>query len=306
MSTPAAPPPTPDLATLAAEVGDRPFAFVVGWPIAQSRSPALQGYWMRLRKISGAYTRLAVAPGGAALRQAIEFVRRTANARGCNLTLPHKVDVLAMLDSVDPAARRIGAVNTVVKQPDGSLRGSNTDAFGFLEHLRQSAPGWKPGSGPVAVIGAGGAARAVIVALLDAGVPELRLTNRTRATAIDLGTMLAPTDGRQLAVVPWAERAEMLDGTTLLVNTTSLGMAGHEPLELALDRLPRTAVVDDIVYVPLETDLLRRARARGNPCVDGLGMLLHQGRPQFRAWFGGALPRVTPALRKAVAGDLGA
>jgi shikimate dehydrogenase len=306
MSTQAAPPPTPDLPALAAEVGDRPFAFVAGWPIAHSRSPALQGYWMRQRKISGAYTKLAVAPGGAALRQAIDFVRRTPNARGCNLTLPHKIDVLPMLDSVDPAAQRIGAVNTVVKQPDGSLRGSNTDAFGFLEHLRQSAPDWQPASGPVAVIGAGGAARAVIVALLDAGVPELRLTNRTRATAIDLGTSLAPTDGRQLAIVPWAERAEMLSGTTLLVNTTSLGMTGHEPLELALDHLPRTAVVDDIVYVPLETGLLRDARARGNPCVDGLGMLLHQGRPQFRAWFGGTLPRVTPALRKAVAGDLGA
>jgi shikimate dehydrogenase len=300
------PPALPDLAALERASGGLPFAFIVGWPITHSRSPAIHRYWLKQRAVKAAYDRLAVAPGGAALRAAIDFVRRTRTARGCNLTLPHKIDVLPLLDSIDERAARIGAVNTVVKQPDGSLRGSNTDAFGFIEHLHQSAPGWHAEQAPVAVIGAGGAARAVIAALLEAGVRELRMTNRTRATAIALGTAMAPLDGRQLQVVPWAERADMLDGAGLLVNTTSLGMVGHDTLDLPLDRLPRSAVVDDIVYVPLETDLLSRARARGNLCVDGFGMLLHQARPQFQAWFGGPLPEVTAAMRHEVGADLGA
>lgn len=296
----------PDFSALLAEAAGRPFAFIVGWPVSHSRSPSLHGHWLRERGIAGHYGRLAVAPGGVALAQTFAFVRATAHARGCNLTLPHKIDALKLLDRIEPAARRIGAVNTVVKLADGALEGRNTDAFGFIEHLRLSAPAWRPASGPAAVIGAGGAARAVLAALLDVGVPEIRLTNRTRATAVELGLALAPHDGRRVEIVPWERRAETLDTAALLVNTSALGMAGNPPLDLALDRLPRAATVCDIVYAPLETGLLRAARARGNPVVDGLGMLLHQGRPGFQAWFGGALPEVTPALRRAVAGDLGA
>ncbi len=296
----------PDTEMLAREAAGRPFAFIGGWPVGHSRSPALHGHWLKEHRVDGFYGRLAIEPGGAALRATLDFVRRTPNARGCNLTVPHKIDVLPMLDVVQPAARRIGAVNTVVKRADGRLEGSNTDLFGFLEALRAAVPGWKAGSGPAVVLGAGGAARAVCHALVDAGVPELRLLNRTRQTAIDLGAAATPTDGRTVVIRDWNQRAAALDGAALLVNTTSLGLKGQPPLDLNLDALPTSAVVNDIVYVPLETDLLARARARGNLVVDGLDMLLHQARPGFAAWFGSEPPAVTPALRRAAAGDLGA
>ncbi len=296
----------PDTAALLAEAAGRSFAFIVGWPVKHSRSPLLHGFWLKEHSIEGHYGRLAVAPGGPALRATFDFIRATAHARGCNLTLPHKIDALALLDRLTPAARRIGAVNTVVKQPDGSLLGDNTDAFGFIEALRTGAPHWQPAAAPAVVLGAGGAARAVVSALVDAGVPETRLVNRTRQTAIDLATRFVPGDGRTVVIDDWSRRAAALAGAGLLVNTTSLGMDGQPPLELALDALPRTAVVNDAVYVPLRTDLLRRAAARGNRTVDGLDMLLHQGRPGFAAWFGCEQPAVTPALRRAVAGDLGA
>ena len=296
----------PDTETLAREAAGRPFAFIGGWPVDHSRSPALHGFWLKDRRIDGFYGRLAIEPDGTALRAALDFIRHAPNARGCNLTVPHKVDVLPMLDAIAPAARRIGAVNTVVKRADGKLEGSNTDAFGFLEALRAGAPAWKAASGPAVVLGAGGAARAVCHALIDAGVPELRLLNRTRQTAIELGAALTPGDGRTVVIDDWERRAAALEGAALLVNTTSLGRKGQPPLDLDLAALPRTAAVNDINYVPLETDLLARARAHGNVVVDGLDMLLHQARPGFAAWFGGATPEVTPALRRATAGDLGA
>lgn len=200
---------------------------------------------------------------------------------------------------VDAVARRIGAVNTVVIRADGSLAGSNTDAFGFIESLKADAPpGWDAAAGPAVMLGAGGAARAVLVALLDAGVPEIRIVNRSRERA----EALAAEFGPRLLPVGWGDRAAALGGAGLLVNTTSLGMAGQPPLDLALDDLPATALVNDIVYAPLVTDLLARAAARGNPVVDGLGMLLHQGRPGFEAWFGVA-PAVTAELRAAVLAD---
>ncbi|MBX3499787.1 MAG: shikimate dehydrogenase [Alphaproteobacteria bacterium] len=298
---------TPDFATLLAAAQDRPFAFIVGWPVEHSRSPLIHGYWLQERGIDGFYGRLAVAPGGAALRATLDFIRSTPHARGCNLTLPHKIDVLGMLDHVDAGATRIGAVNTVVKRADGTLEGRNTDAFGFIAALRAGAPSWKPDAAPAVVLGAGGAARAVCHALVDAGVPELRLLNRTRQTAIDLGAQVTPKDGRTVVIDNWDRREAALGGAGLLVNTTSLGMKGMPPLELDLAALPGSAVVDDIVYVlPLETPLLAAARARGNLTVDGLDMLLHQARPGFGAWFDVALPEVTPALRRAAAGDLGA
>ncbi|WP_341914009.1 shikimate dehydrogenase [Ferrovibrio terrae] len=271
-----------------------PRAGVIGWPVDHSRSPKLHGFWLQQHGLSGRYDKLPVPPEDLAAFMA--DLPKEPGFRGINVTIPHKVAALPYLAQVDPVAQRIGAVNTITVQPDGSLHGSNTDAFGFLESLKADAPGgWSPAAGPAAVLGAGGAARAIIVALLDAGTPEIRLLNRSRdkadALAAEFGSRIAPAD--------WEARAEALGGAGLLVNTTSLGMAGQPPLDLALDDLPATALVNDIVYSPLETDLLARARARGNPVVDGLGMLLHQGRPGFEAWFGVA-PAVTPELRAAV------
>ena len=268
------------------EAGGRPFAAIVGWPVDHSLSPALHGFWLKQQKIDGHYGRLPVEPTKPALEALVAFLRKTPNARGCNLTLPHKVDILPLLDRIHPDAARIGAVNTVIKQADGSLEGRNSDGFGFLAALQEGAPGWTAGAGPVVVLGAGGAARAVVASLVDAGVPELRLLNRTQTSAVTLGMAFTPDDGRRIAIERWDDRNEMLDGATLLVNTTSLGMKGQPPLDIDLARLPKDAAVDDIVSVPLETPLLAAARARGNRCVDGLGMLLHQGCMGFEAWFG--------------------
>ncbi len=284
---------------LLAEAHGRPFAAIVGWPVEHSRSPALHGYWLKKHAIDGYYGRLPVEPKAEALKALVDFLKKTPNARGCNLTLPHKVDIMPLLDRIHPDAERIGAVNTVIKQPDGSLEGRNSDAFGFLAALKQGSPQWAAAAGPVVVLGAGGAARAVVASLIDAGVPELRLINRTQEAAVNLGLAFTPSDGRQIIIERWDERSQMLDGATLLVNTTSLGMKGMPPLELDLARLPTGAVVDDIVSVPLETALLAAARARGNTCIDGLNMLLHQGRMGFQAWFGQDV-QVTEEQRQAV------
>lgn len=270
-------------------------AGVMGWPVAHSRSPRLHGYWLRRYGIDGAYVPLPVRPE--------DFVRAARalpllGFAGANVTVPHKEAALALVDEAAPEAKRIGAVNTLVVREDGSLLGRNTDGYGFLENLRQGAPGWRPEAGPAVVLGAGGAARAVSVALLDAGVPEIRLLNRTAARA----EALAADIGGAIAVRPWEDRARALAGAALLVNTTTLGMEGKPPLDLPLDGLPPEALVNDIVYQPLETALLRRARSRGNAVVDGLGMLLHQGRPGFAAWFG-VDPEVTDALRAFVQRD---
>jgi shikimate dehydrogenase len=285
--------------TLLAEARGRPFAAIVGWPVEHSRSPALHGYWLKEHGIDGHYGRLPVEPKRGALEALVAFLRKTPNARGCNLTLPHKIDIMPLLDRIHPDAERIGAVNTVIKQPDGSLEGRNSDAFGFVSALKQGAPRWQAEDGPAVVLGAGGAARAVVASLVDAGVPELRLINRTQQAAINLGVAFTPKDGRQIMIERWDERSAMLDGAALLVNTTSLGMKGQPPLDLDLARLPTNAVVDDIVSVPLETELLATARARGNTCIDGLGMLLHQGRMGFEAWFGQTV-EVTEEQRRAV------
>jgi shikimate dehydrogenase len=285
--------------TLLSEARGRPFAAIVGWPVELSRSPALHGFWLKQQGIDGHYGRLPVEPNRPALEALVAFLKAAPNARGCNLTLPHKIDIMPLLDHIHPDAARIGAVNTVVKQADGTLEGRNSDGFGFLAHLKASAPGWKPEAGPVVVLGAGGAARAIVCTLMDAGVPELRLINRTQENAVKLGLAFTPKDGRRIAIERWDERSDALHGVTLLVNTAALGMTGKAPLEIDLGKLPRTAVVDDIVYIPLETDLLKRARARGNTCVDGLGMLLHQGRMGFEAWFGRKVT-VADEQRKAV------
>lgn len=269
--------------------GKARLAGVLGWPVSHSRSPRLHGFWLEQLGIDGAYLPLAVAPAN--LDSVIHALPRMGFA-GANVTVPHKEAVMRLVDHLDSLARRIGAVNTLVVRADGSLEGRNTDAYGFFENLRQGCPAWVPASGPAAVIGAGGAARAVVAALADAGVPEIRLANRSRERA----EVLAADLGDRVTVVEWSERADMLDGCALLVNTTTLGMTGQSSLDLDLTALPRTALVNDIVYVPLETDLLARARARGNVTVDGLGMLLHQAVPGFEAWFG-QRPQVTDALR---------
>lgn len=269
--------------------GKARLAGVMGWPVAHSLSPRLQGYWLETYGIDGAYVPLAVKPEDFA--EAVRMLPRLGFA-GANVTVPHKEAALRAVDEVEDLARRVGAVNTIVVREDGSLYGRNTDGYGFMENLRAGAPAWNATAGPAVVVGAGGAARAIVAALLDAGVPELRLINRTRARA----EQLAEEIGGAITVFDWEDRADALDGANLLVNTTTLGMTGHPPLELGLSSLPATAVVTDIVYVPLETPLLAAARERGNATVDGLGMLLHQARPGFAAWFGHE-PEVTEDLR---------
>ncbi len=271
-------------------------AGVMGWPVAQSRSPVLHGFWLAQYKIDGSYERLPVPPD--ALERALRALPGRGFA-GCNLTIPHKERALMLVDRLEGAARRIGAVNTVVVAADGTLEGRNTDGFGFHANLVAAMPGWSAAAGPAVVLGAGGGARAIVAALIDHGAPEIRLLNRHRGRAEGLAAAL----GGPVTVLDWARRGAALAEAALLVNTTSLGMAGQPPLDLALDALPRSAVVNDIVYVPLETPLLAAARARGNPVVDGLGMLLHQARPGFAAWFG-VEPEVTPALRAHVLASL--
>jgi shikimate dehydrogenase len=271
-------------------------AGVIGWPVAHSRSPLLHGHWLAQYGIAGAYLPLAVQPGrlAAALRglSALGFA-------GCNVTVPHKEEALAIVDRADAAARRIGAANLIVVQPDGSLLGSNTDAYGFLANLREQAPGWRAAAGPAVVVGAGGSSRAIVAALTDAGAPEVRLLNRTHERAEAMAAAL----GGPVRVLDWDDRATALEGATLLVNTTTQGMKGQPPLVLDLAALPTEAVVTDLVYVPMQTPLLAAARARRNVAVDGLGMLLHQAVPSFAAWFG-VTPEVTPELRALVAAAL--
>jgi shikimate dehydrogenase len=268
---------------------------IMGWPVAHSRSPALHGFWLAEHRIDGAYVPLAVK--SEQLEQALRALP-ALGFRGCNITIPHKQAALKIMDRVDAFAWRVGAMNTVVVMPDGSLEGSNTDVFGFRENLREQAPDWKPESGPAVVLGAGGSARAVIAALSAEGVRDIRVVNRTREHASALASDLA-TPETQVSVHAWETRAAALDGAGILVNTTSLGMDKEPPLDIDLAALPLTAVVVDIVYVPLETRLLAAGRQRGHQVVDGLGMLLHQGRPGFAAWFG-AEPQVTPELRRAM------
>jgi shikimate dehydrogenase len=272
-------------------------AGVIGDPVFQSRSPMLHGHWLAQHGIKGAYLPMHVRPE--ALPAALRGLAALGFA-GCNVTIPHKEHTLRLVDEVDDVAGRMGAVNLVVVRPDGSLLGSNTDGYGFIANLRDGQPDWRGDAGPAMVLGAGGGARSVMVSLLAEGAREIRLVNRTRARA----EALADAFGPAVQVVDWAERAEALDGAALLVNTTNQGMTGQPRLELALDALPVAALVCDIVYNPLVTELLARAAARGNQVVNGLGMLLHQARPSFRAWWG-VMPEISPELRAAVEATIG-
>jgi shikimate dehydrogenase len=271
-------------------------AGVMGWPVAHSLSPRLHGHWLLRYGIDGVYLPLPVPPER--LEQALSALPALGFA-GVNLTIPHKETAVSVMDRLSPMAERIGAVNTVVVETDGTLSGDNTDGFGFIAALSESEVSWRAEAGPAVLLGAGGAARAVAVALLEAGCPEVRLLNRTPERARALADAL----GDAVDAVDWGARSAALDGAALLVNTTSLGMRGQPPLVLTLDALPRTALVTDVVYTPLITPLLAIAQARGNPVVDGLGMLLHQARPGFRAWFG-VDPKVDDDLRAVVAAGL--
>lgn len=267
-------------------------AGVMGWPVSHSLSPRLHGFWLGELGIDGTYHALSVAPDD--LEDSLRSLPERGFA-GVNLTVPHKEAASSIVDTMDSAAMRIGAVNTIVVGADGSLAGGNTDGYGFIENLKSGAPGWTPDNSTAVVLGAGGAARAIVAALLDGGVKELRLVNRTQSRAESLKDDI----GGAIVVVPWSDRTKALEGAGLLVNTTTLGMTGEEPLEIHLSPLPAAAIVTDIVYAPLITPLLKDAAKRGNPTVDGLGMLLHQARPGFHQWFG-AEPAVTDALREHV------
>lgn len=273
-------------------------AFVIGHPIGHSRSPALHGHWLSRHGLDASYQAIDVPPEG--LTDFLSTMHESGFVGG-NVTLPHKETVAALVDLQDEAAIQIGAVNTLWFE-GGRLVGGNTDGHGFAANLDQSAPGWDHASGNATafVLGAGGAARAVAVALAERGFGRVAITNRTAERAESIcqhcRVIFSNTDFQPVA---WESRAAFLQGTQLLVNTTSLGMTGQPQLELPIDRLPTTAVVNDLVYNPLETELLAMARTRGNIVVDGLGMLLHQAVPGFARWFG-VTPVVDEALRQAV------
>lgn len=265
-------------------------ACVLGSPVFQSLSPRLHGYWLERYRIPGRYDAIETKPDN--LKSTLEKLRREGYA-GCNLTMPLKEAALGLLDEVDLLAQKIGAVNTVVIRRDKSMLGLNTDAYGFIMHLKKTLPGRS--FQKVLILGAGGAARAAITALQMEGVTNITVTNRTADKAQKLA------QGFGCLTVPWEQRADALEGINLLVNTTSLGMTGREPLTLDLEKLSKSAVVYDIVYSPLVTPLLEDAQQRGNKTVTGLGMLLHQARPAFKAWFGHD-PDVTPELERFIAG----
>ena len=271
-------------------------AGVMGWPVGHSRSPKIHNHWIEKYGLNGAYVLLPVAPGK--LEAAIAGLP-ALGFRGCNITIPHKVDAMALMNEVDANAKRVGAMNTIVVQPDGTLKGFNNDGFGYIQSLLDAKPDWRADAGPVTVLGAGGAARAVVLALADRGAKEIRLINRTYEKA----EALAQEFGGPVKAYAWSERHTALADVALLVNTTSQGMHGQAALELNLDALPAHALVSDVIYVPLETPLLAAARQRGNATVNGLGMLLNQARPAFHAWFG-VMPEVTPELRRIIEATL--
>ena len=272
----------------------KPFriAGLLGWPVAHSRSPVIHNHWLAHYGIPGRYVLFGVPPEK--LEAAVRGIA-ALGLRGCNVTTPHKQAIFPLLDRVDDLAQRIGAVNTVVVGEDASLTGFNNDGNGFILSLREADPSWRPDSGPILVLGAGGAARAVVASLAAQGANEIRVANRTRGKAQEIADVVGPA----VKVVAWEERNEAMDGVALLANSTSLGMDGKPPLEVALDRLPQRALVGDLIYIPLETPLLSAARRRGHVTVNGLGLLLHQARPAFNAWFG-VMPDITPALREAI------
>ncbi len=265
-------------------------AGVMGWPVMHSRSPLMHNYWMAQQKLAGVYVPLAIRPG--TLEAAMRALHPLGFS-GCNVTIPHKLEALRIADEVDEVARLIGAISCMVVREDGTLFGTNNDWRGFIGNLKETVPDWRADAGPVAVLGAGGGSRAVCYGLMQEGATEIRLVNRTREKAQKVADDL----GGPITLLSWDERHDALGGVATVVNTTSLGMVGQPELDIRLDMLPATAVAADIIYTPLETPFLAAARERGNRTVNGLGMLIHQGPPAWKLWFG-IEPTVTAELRR--------
>ena len=277
-------------------------AGVMGWPISHSLSPRLHGYWIEKYDLKADYRAWPVKPED--LAAAFSRLKEDCAAeggvfRGTNLTIPLKETAFEVVDLLDPSAERIGAVNTVVVGEDGRLTGRNTDGIGFTDSLAEKIDVTTLSGGTALILGAGGASRAIAVALSDLGLKKIIICNRSEARA----EALAGHIGDRAMAAPWDRRSSLLEGADILVNCTSLGMTGQPPLDISLGGLKKTAIVSDIVYVPLETDLLKRARQRGNIAIDGLGMLLHQAKAGFEAWFG-VTPDVDAGLRQHVLAGL--
>lgn len=271
-----------------------PLAGVIGSPVAHSRSPVLHGYWLKKYGIKGHYIPMDIAQ--ADLAEALRTLPRLGFV-GLNVTIPHKETILGLADIVSDRAALIGAANTLIFRKDGRIHADNTDGSGFIANLRQNAPQWNPAAGPAAVFGAGGAARAVVAALIEVGVPEVRIANRTRLRAEAFRTDF----GAKVSVWDWVQAGNMLEGAATVINTTALGMTGKPDFRIPLDALERGALATDLVYTPLKTQFLIEAEEAGAVVVDGLGMLLHQAAPGFERWFG-QRPEVDEATRKAVLG----
>lgn len=271
-------------------------AAVFGWPVMHSRSPLLHNYWMEKYGLSGIYVPIEVKPDG--IGDALKALHPLGFS-GCNLTIPHKQNALPFLDEIDPVAKKIGAVSCVAVRGDGSLLGINNDWFGFIENIVEAQPHWRADEGPIAVLGAGGGARAVVHGLAERGATEIRLINRS----FDRALTIADEFGGPITPVKWEERTQALAGCAMVVNATSQGMQGMEALDIDLSELPIEALVADIIYIPKETPFLAAARQRGNRTVNGLGMLLHQGRPAWKLWFDIDV-EVTPDLRAKIEATL--
>jgi shikimate dehydrogenase len=269
-----------------------PLAGVIGHPIAHSRSPALHNYWLKRYGLKGHYIPIDIAP--LELSELIRILPRLGFV-GLNVTIPHKEAILNIADIVTDRAALIGAANTLIFRKDGKIHADNTDGSGFIANLRQEAPNWAPASGPAVVLGAGGAARAVVAALIEVGVPEIRVANRTRPRA----DALRSDFGAKIHVHEWVQAGNLMDDAVTVINTTSLGMTGKPDFRIPLDNLNPKALVNDLVYTPLRTQFLIEAEIRGAATVDGLGMLLHQAAPGFERWFG-TRPEVDEATRRAV------
>ena len=267
-------------------------AGVMGWPVMHSRSPMMHNYWFKKHGLAGSYVPLAIRPEH--LAAALQGLHPLGFA-GVNVTIPHKQEVLKIVHEVDELARSIGAISCVIVRPDGSLAGTNNDCYGFIHAVRQEQPRWRADAGPIVVVGAGGGSRAVCYGLAQEGAREIRLVNRTLARAREIAEQF----GGPIKPLPWTDRHDALEGAAMVVNTTSQGMVGNGALDLRLDKLPQDALAADIVYIPLETPFLAAARKRGNRTINGLGMLLNQGRPAWKAWFG-IEPEVTAELRTMV------